>query len=106
MRRPRSEDDLSLDKVKCGRPNVLLDASDFSWLMMDVGIPRGKATTTGSCDGLFCVTSTLSLVVLSLKEACFRFLADLVADGAIVAIGEEKGKERGGGGGRDFPANL
>lgn len=52
-----------------------------------MGTPRGNETTTGSCAGSLGVTSTVYGVELPAKEACFRFLADLFADGAIV-VGE------------------
>lgn len=53
-----------------------------------MGTPRGNETTTGSCAGSLGVTSTVYGVELPAKEACFRFLADLLVDGAIVVYGE------------------
>jgi hypothetical protein len=62
-----------------------------------VGTPRGNETTTGSCAGSLGVTSTVYGVELPAKEACFRFLADLFADGAIVVWRERRDRSHFGG---------
>jgi len=82
MRRPREEEALSLEEVKRGGdavPSPVALDSFVSLLMIELGMPRGKETTTGSYSGLLGETST--------RMDVERLFLD---DPDLVGVGEEE----------------